>query len=196
MILYFSPGACSLADHIALVEAGWPFERVRVDLETKRTEDGRDYNQINPKSQVPALVFDNGQVLTENVAILSLIADEAPSLAPQGDLGRYRLLEMLAFISAELHKAFKPWFDPEAAETEKAAAAETINHRLGHMADRLGGGDFLFGDQFSVADAYLFVMLRWAKANGLPLPGPLPAYFDRIGSRPAVRRSLDHEGLA
>src|SRR5579864_1069587 len=108
MKLYLSPGACSLADHIALHEAGLDFDRIKVDLKAKRTEDGRDYSQINPKGYVPALEFDDGEVLTENIAILSVAADKAPALTPAGQFGRFRLLEMLAFISTEIHKAFKP----------------------------------------------------------------------------------------
>src|SRR5437868_6598020 len=109
MKLYLTPGACSLADHIALHEAGLDFDRVKVDLEAKRTEDGRDYSQINPKGYVPALEFDDGEVLTENIAVLSFIADRAPQLTPEVRLGHWRLLEMLAFISTEIHKSFKPF---------------------------------------------------------------------------------------
>ena len=124
MKLYLSPGACSLADHIALHEAGLDFDRIRVDLKTGRTEDGRDYSRINPTGYVPAVEFDDGEVLTENIAILSLAADKAPGLTPDGPFGRFRLLEMLAFISTEIHKAFKPFFKPDATEAEKAAARD------------------------------------------------------------------------
>lgn len=194
MILYLSPGACSLADHIALHEAGLPFERVTVDLKTRRTGDGRDYTAINPKGYVPALDLGGGDVLTENIAILSWVADQAPALAPGGKDGRYRLLEMLAYISTEVHKSFKPLFDPKAGDDARQAAKDAIGKRLEFVAGRLKG-DHLLGD-FSVADAYLFVMLMWAKKNGIGLPGPLPAYFERIGARPAVRLALKHEGLA
>jgi glutathione S-transferase len=195
MKLYLSPGACSLADHIALNEAGFDFERIEVDLKAKRTKDGRDYNQINPKGYVPALQFDDGQVLTENVAILSWVADQDPALAPGGPMGRYRLLEALAFMSAEIHKAFKPYFKSDASEAERAAAGETIGKRLGYLAGRLKE-DYLFGAQLSVADAYLFVMCSWAQKNGLPLPDPLPAFVARMKARPAVRQALEQEGLA
>jgi glutathione S-transferase len=194
MKLYLAPGACSLADHIALHEAGIEFDRVTVDLKAKRTDDGRDYTQINPKGYVPALEFDDGQVLTENVAILSWVADQAPALAPTGDLARFRLLEILAFISTEIHKAFKPLFSPGSTDAEKAAAKETIGKRLGQIAGRLKG-DYLFGDQASVADAYLFTMLTWATKNGIVLPEPLPAFQHRMVQRPAVKLALHHEGL-
>jgi glutathione S-transferase len=194
MILYLSPGACSLADHIALHEAGLEFDRVRVDLKTKRTEDGRDYMAINPKGYVPVLDLGDGDILTENIAILSWVADQAPMLAPQGSAGRYRMLEMLAFISTELHKSFKPFFNPNAREEDVKAADETIGKRLRFLAEQLTG-DYLFGSQVSVADAYLFVMLLWAKNNNLALPAPLPDYDGRMRARPAVRLALEHEGL-
>jgi glutathione S-transferase len=195
MRLYYAPGACSLADHIALHEAGLTFDRVKVDLKTRRTEDGGDYALINPKGYVPALQFDDGQVLTENVAILSWIGDQAPGLAPKGPMARYRLLEMLAFISTEIHKSFKPFFKPDAGDADKAQAGEQIGKRLAFLAERLKS-DFLLGDTMSVADAYLFVMLLWASKNGISVPGPLAAYSERLRARPAVRLSLEHEGLA
>ena len=194
MKLYLTPGACSLADHIALHEAGLTFDRIRVDLQTKRTEDGGDFTELNPKGYVPALVLDDGQLLTENVAILNWVADRAPKLAPGGELGRIRLIEMLAFIATELHKPFIRAFFPT-SDKEKQVAEEIIRKRLGFVADRLRG-DYLFGNQFSVADAYLYVMLRWAQMKQLDLPEPLPAFFERMEARPAVRLALQHEGLA
>ena len=193
MKLYFSPGACSLAGHIALHEAGLEFDRVKVDLKTHRTEDGGDFAKVNPNGYVPALEFDDGSVLTENIAILSWIADQAPALAPTGPMGRYRLLEMLAYISTEIHKAFKPFFKPGATDAEKAQAGEQIGKRLQFLADILKD-DYLLGGM-SVADAYLFVMLTWAGKNGLPLPAGLEAYAARMRARPAVRLELEHEGL-
>lgn len=195
MKLYLAPGACSLADHIALHEAGLAFEHVKVDLRARRTADGTDYAQINPKGYVPALVLDDGEVLTENVAILHWIADRIPSLMPEGPMGRHRLLEMLAFITAEIHKQFKPMFMPNSTEIEKATARDTIAKRLGFLAERLTG-DYLFGDTFTVADAYLFVMLMWSTRNGITLPGGLGAYAARIKERPSVRLALQDEGLA
>jgi glutathione S-transferase len=194
MKLYLSPGACSLADHIALHEAGLTFERIRVDLRAKRTEDGQDFNEINPKGYVPALVLDDGQLLTENVAILWWTAERAPELVPGGELGAIRLIEMLAFISTELHKPLVRGMFP-LNEADKQAAHTLLAKRLGFIAERLQG-DYLFGSAFSVADAYLYVMLRWGRAQALDLPAPLPAYFDRVHARPSVRLALKHEGLA
>ena len=194
MKLYLTPGACSLADHIAMVEAGLTFERVRVDLRTRRTEDGRDYAEINPKGYVPALELDDGQHLTENVAILCWVAERAPGLAPGGELGRIRLIEMLAFIATELHKPFVRYFFPT-SDADKQVAEDAIRKRLGFIADRLQR-EYLFGSECSVADAYLYVMLRWARMQGLELPEPLPALAQRMEARPAVRLALQHEGLA
>src|SRR5512132_1994169 len=185
MKLYLTPGACSLAAHIALQEAGLVFDRIRVDLETKRTEDGSDYTKINPKGYVPALVLDDEQLLTENVAILSWVADRDPKLGPGGELGRMRLIEMLAFIATELHKPFGRYFFPT-SDVEKQAAEDAILRRL----------DYLAGSEFSVADAYLYVMLRWGRMKGLDLPEPLSAFAERMNTRPAVRLALQHEGLA
>lgn len=194
MKLYYAPGACSLADHIALHEAGLAFDRIKVDLKSHTTEDGRDFNQINPKGYVPALVLDDGEMLTENLAILSWVADKAPALAPSGPLGRYRLLETLAFISTEIHKAFKPFFTASASDADKAKAGETITKRLGSLGEKVGDG-YLFGADVSVADAYLFVMLMWAVKNGVQTPHPLPSYAERMKCRPAVQLALKHEGL-
>ena len=194
MKLYLSPGACSLADHIALHEAGLDYDRIKVDLKTGRTEDGRDYSQINPKGYVPAVEFDDGEILTENIAILSVAADKAPSLTPDGPFGRFRLLEMLAFISTEIHKAFKPLFKADASEAEKAAARDILGKRFGYIAKAMKG-DYLFGARLSAADPYLFVMCLWAKKNGLPLPDPLRAFMARMEARPAVRLALVYEGL-
>ena len=195
MILYYAKGACSLADHIALHEAGLHFTRVRVDLKTHLTEAGDDYRRINPKGYVPALQFDDGSVLTENIAILTWITDQAASLSPQEPLGRYRLLEMLAFISTEIHKAFKPLFTPDAAEPAKDEARATIARRL-ELISRDLGGDYLLGPAASAADAYLFVMLMWAQGQKIALPAALTAYFTRMQARPAVTQALQHEGLA
>jgi glutathione S-transferase len=195
MKLYLSPGACSLADHIALHEAHVDFERIKVDLKAKKTQGGADFLQINPKGYVPALQFDDGQVLTENIAILSWVTDQDRSLTPPGPMGRYRLLETLAYISSEIHKAFKPYFRADASDAEKAAAAETIGKRLGLLAQGLKD-DYLFGKMVSVADAYLFVMCRWASKRGITLPDPLPAFVARMQARPAVRLALEHEGLS
>ena len=194
MILYFSPGACSLADHIALHEGGFSFDRVKVDLKTHTTEDGGDYMHINPKGYVPALALDDGNVLTENIAVLSWIADQAPGLAPDGPFARYRLLETLAFISTEIHKAFKPLFAPDATDADRVKARQAIAGRLELIEDQLEG-DYLFANRFSVADAYLYVMLTWAKKNIVNIPDALEGFFERMTQRPAVQLSLRHEGL-
>lgn len=195
MRLFFAPGACSLADHIALREAGLVFDAAKVDLKTHTTEDGQEFAAINPKGYVPALVLDDGQLLTENIAILSWIADRAPELGVDGELGRYRLLEMLAYISSELHKQFKPYFNPAASEQDKANAAKVIERRLDFLGERLEG-DYLFGREPTVADAYLFVMLAWAEKNGVRRPAPLVAFQERMKARPAVQQALRQEGLA
>ena len=171
------------------------FEQIKVDLKSHRTADGSDFYEINPKGYVPALVLDSGEMLTENVAILSWIADQAEKLAPRGSFGRYRLLEALAFISTEIHKSYKPFFTPGTTEEAKSAARQAITRRLDFLAERLKG-DYLLGPGFTVADAYLFVMLTWAPKNDVSVPDPLPVYFERIKARPAVRRSLEEEGLA
>lgn len=193
MKLYLAPGACSLAEHIALHEADIPFDRVSVDLRSKRTDDGRDFNEVNPKGYVPALVLDDGQVLTENVAILDWIADRCPKLAAKGEMAHSRMLEMLAFISTEIHKQFGRTFFPT-SDAEKEAAFQKIDKRLAHLAERLKT-DYLFGAEMTVADAYLFVMLRWASMKGRPLPGPLPAYKARMEARPSVKLAMQHEGI-
>jgi glutathione S-transferase len=193
MKLYFAPGACSLADHIAMHEAGLKFDHVKVDLKTKQTEDGRKFDDINPKSYVPVLELDNGEKLTENIAILSWIAQKAPSLAPSGDEAQFRLLEMLAFISTEIHKQFGRLFRPS-SDAEGTAAREKITQRLS-LIEKMMKGDYLFGDSMSVADAYLFTTLTWAKKMNIDLPGKLNAYFDRVRERPAVKSAFEHEGL-
>ena len=190
MKLFFAPGFSSLADHIALLEAGVSFEIAKVDLESKRLADGGDYRDVNPKGQVPALMLDDGQVLTENVAILAWVADRAPDLAPPGELGRYRLLEMLAFIASEIHKRFPIYFSlsGEAAET----VARDIVERFDLVAPRVERG-YLLGDAFGVADAYLFVMARGALQLDFPLGAPFENYVTRIEARPAVRAALSRE---
>ena len=194
MKLYYSPGACSLATRISLHEAGLEAEYERVDLRSKITERGDDYMALNPKGAVPMLVLDDGQTVTENVAILALIAERHPELAPGGPLGRTRMLEYLSYLSSELHVAFHPlWGDP--SDLEKAKAHEAIGRRLGLIEDCMREM-YLFGPRFTVADAYLFVMLRWAQDFSIPVPPELFGYFERVAERPAVRQALDEEGLA
>jgi glutathione S-transferase len=193
MKLYYSPGACSLAGHIALREAGIPFESERVDLQSKVTASGADFAAANPKGYVPALMLDDGEVVTENLAVLDYIATQAPTLGLDGPLGRTRLLEGLAYISTELHKSFGPFFKGAGA-TEKAKAGAHIGKRLQYLADRMGG-DYLFGDRPSVADFYLLVTLLWADKFAIAIPAPLAALRNRLEARPAVRAAMRAEGL-
>ena len=193
MKLYYTPGACSLADHIALEEAGLSFEREKVDLASKRTESGVDYMTVNPKGYVPALTLDTGETLSENIAILDWIAHQASALKPSGPLGHTHLLEALAYISTEIHKSFKPFF-AGGSDKEKAEAGAAIVKRMSYLADTMQG-DFLFGANLSVADCYLFVMLLWAQKNDLAVPDELAAFRDRLMKRPAVRTAMTHEGL-
>jgi glutathione S-transferase len=192
MTLFTAPGFSSLADHIAMLEAGLQFDVAKVDFSTKQIEGGGHLTEISAKGYVPALVLSGGEVLTENVAILAWVADNAPDLTPKGPLGRYRLLEMLAFIASEIHKRFPAYMT--APEDGKEPIAQEIRRWLGFVADRLEH-DYLFGDAFTVADAYLFVMARGAAEVGFALPEPLPAYVARIERRPAVQRALQREGI-
>lgn len=193
MKLYYAPGACSLAGHIALHQAGLSFEHEKVDLRTKRTESGADFKTINPKGYVPALTLDSGETLSENIAILDWIAHQADALKPLGPLGHTRLLEALAYISTEIHKAFKPFF-AGGGDDEKGKASETIRMRMAYLAETMRG-DFLFGSAVSVADFYLFVMLLWAQRTGVDAPERLVAFRDRTLQLPSVQKAMRHEGL-
>ena len=193
MKLYYSPLACSLADHIALREAGMAFETERVDLRTLRTETGADFRAINPKGYVPALILDDGEMLTENVAVLDWIAGVAPVLSAERPLGRTRVLEALTYITTEIHRAFKPMWH-RGTEAEKAAASAAVTRLMTPMSEAMGG-NYLFGDRPSVADFYLFVMLLWAERFAVETPAALVAMRERMKGRPAVRAALMHEGL-
>jgi glutathione S-transferase len=191
MKLYYAPGACSLADHIALLEAGLSFEAVAVDIRTKRTQSGADFRDVNPKGYVPALVLDGGEIITENIAVLDWIAEQYPALRPEGALSRTRLLEMLTFISTEIHRAFKPMWHG-GGESEKQKARETVANLLQFTAGQMHG-DYLFGDRLSVADCYLFVMLRWADRFGIAAPEALRRLQRRMQERPSVQAALADE---
>ena len=193
MKLYYAPGACSLADHIALHEAGLSFDHEKVDLKAKRTEAGVDFTTINPKGYVPALTLDSGETLSENIAILDWIAHQDSKLAPSGPMGYTHLLQALAFISTEIHKSFKPFF-AGAGDSDKAKAGEVIGKRMGYLADNMKG-DYLFGSSVSVADFYLFVMLLWAKKFNVEPPAPLIALRERMMTLPSVEKAMKHEGL-
>lgn len=193
MKLFYCPFACSLADHIALEEAGIDFEREPVDLKTKITATGRNYNELTSKGYVPALQLDDGEILTENVAILDWIASRYPKLGVRGELGRTRLLEALAYISTELHRSLRPLWH-SGTDQEMADARVSIEARLEFLSKSFLG-DYLFGETLSVADCYLFVMLLWAERFDLDVPEPLVAFRERMRARPAVRVALAVEGL-
>lgn len=200
MKLYYSPGACSLSPHIVLREGGFDFQLERVDLQSGRTETGRDYKTINPLGYVPALELDDGEVLTEGPAIVQYLADRVPEkrlASPAGTLARYRLMEWLNFISTELHKGFGALFNPAFPDEAKAIVRAQLERRIGDADRRLGGRPFAMGEDFTVADAYLFTVLGWGRYVNVDLsPWPnLVAYLDRIAARPAVQAALSAEGL-
>jgi glutathione S-transferase len=194
MKLYYSPGACSLAAHIVAIEGGLDVALEKVDLKTHRTESGVNFMTINAKDYVPALELEDGALLTENTAILPYLGDRT-GLMPAEGLPRYRVLEWLGYITSELHKAFTPLFHG-GSEHEKTEAREQILLRLGFIEDALTG-DWLMGDQFSVADPYLFVILRWSRTLHLDLSSMphLLAFKARMETRPAVQKALAEEGL-
>ncbi|QRK07883.1 glutathione transferase GstA [Archangium violaceum] len=200
MKLYYSPGACSLSPHIVLREAGLDFQVEKVDLRAKKTESGKDFTAINPKGYIPALQFDDGNILTEGPAIVQYIADKAPQskLAPaNGTLERYRLQELLNFISTELHKNFTPLFNPSFPEEGKKIQRELLGKRFDTLSTQLEKGPFLMGEQFTVADAYLFTVLGWSQFTGIDLSQwpVLKAYHARVAERPNVQAALKAEGL-
>jgi glutathione S-transferase len=191
MKLYSLTGACSLASSIALREAGIKFELVKVDRASRRAADGLDYNEVNPKGYVPALTLDSGETLTENVAVLLYIADRNPAakLAPAfGTLARYRLIECLSFISSELHKSFSPLFRKDAPEDTKAYSRKNIDKRAGWLDRSWGERSFLMGEQLTVADPYLFVVLGWGAHAGVDIDQwpRLQAFMARMSARPHV----------
>ena len=200
MKLYYAPGACSLAAHIALEEAGLAYQLAKVDLGTKSIKGGGDYRAVNEKGSVPALELDDGGVLTENAVVLQYIADQNPgaALAPQpGTFARYRLAEWLNFIATEIHKGFGPLWNPENPDAVKDAARAAIAKRFDYAGKRLASTPYLMGDTFTVADAYLYVMLTWTGKLGVDLAKwpMLAAYQARIAARPAVQRARAGEGL-
>src|SRR3954453_7327463 len=207
MKLYYSPGACSQAPHIILHEIGLDHDAERVDLRAKTLEDGSDYLAVNPKGSVPALELDSGEVLTENAVILQYLGDRAswpevlPPLGPMplpplGDFRRYRVLEMVNFITTELHKSFAPLFKPNASDETKSFFREIIADRLTFIDGRLGQGPYLFGEDLTLPDPYLFVITGWAeKMIGIDRWPNLKAFRERMMQRPSVRNVLQFEGL-
>jgi glutathione S-transferase len=201
MKLYYSPGACSLAPHILLHEAGLPADLVKVDLKVKKTEKGEDFTKINPKGYVPTVQLDNGQVMTEVAVLLQYIADQKPDaklVPPAGTLDRYRAQEWLNFVSSEIHKGFSPLWNPAVPEAYRAIALERLNLRLALLDRHLATSEYLLGKNFSAADAYLFTVTNWAKPLNVDLSGykNLIAFRERVGKRPAVQAALKAEGLA
>jgi glutathione S-transferase len=200
MKLYYSPGACSLSPHIALHEAGLAHELVRVDLKEKKTETGEDFAKINPKNQVPALMLDSGEMVTEGPVIVQVIADKAAgkNLAPaNGTDERYKMQEWLNFTTSELHKNFSPLFNPAIPDDVKKFFADRIMGKFKYTDSQLAGRDYLMGKQFTVADGYLFVMTAWADRMKLDLSGlpNLMAFKARVAARPNVQAALKMEGL-
>jgi glutathione S-transferase len=200
MKLYYLKGACSLASYISLFETGVKFEAAAINRATKKTGDGEDFNAVNPKGYAPALRLDNGQVITENVAVLQYIADlkpEARLAPPAGTLERYRLVEWLAFINSEVHKNFSPLFAPTASDDVKNFARGNLTRRLDWLDSQFASRSFLMGEQFTVADAYLFVVLGWLGHVGLDIAKwpKLQAFQQRVSTRPSVDQALKAEGL-
>jgi glutathione S-transferase len=200
MKLYYMKGACSLASYIALCETGLKFDAAALDRQTRKTPDGEDYNQVNPKGYVPALRLDSGEVLTENLAVLQYIADQAPAAKlapPAGTMPRYRLIEWLAFINSEVHKAVSPLFNPSAGEEVKSFARTNLTRRLDWLDKEWGKRQFLMGDQFTVADAYLWVVFGWLSKVGFDTAKwpNLKTFHERVAQRPAVQQALKGEGL-
>jgi glutathione S-transferase len=201
MKLYYAPGACSLAPHIGLREAGYQFDLEQVDLAAKKTKSGADYTKINGKGYVPALQLDSGEVITEAPVILQYIADQKPEsgLAPKaGTMERYRTQEWLNFVTSELHKGFGILFNPALPENARPAVVDRLGQRLDFLAKQLDGKPYLTGDKFTAPDAYLFTVLSWAPHLKISLDRwpTLKAYVERVAGRPHVQAALKAEGLA
>jgi len=201
MKLYYLTGACSMASNIALREAGLKFELVKVDRKTRMAADGLDFREVNPKGYVPALTLDSGETLTENVVILQYIADRNPAAKlapPAGTMERYRLMEWLSFITSEIHKPFSPLFRADAAEAVKDYARNSLQPRLDQAQRALGTKSYLMGEQFTVADAYLYVVLGWGAHVNVDIGKwpQLQALWSRVGARPHTIEALKSEGLS
>ena len=200
MKLFYKPGACSLASHITLRESGKDFSLIGVDLMHKRMENGDDFLKVNPKGQVPALLLDDNTLLTEGVAIMQYIADSVSDrqlLAPVGTINRYKTLEWLNFIATELHKCFTPLFRPDTPEEYKPTVRALLDKKLAYIDESLAGAQWISGSRFTIADAYLFTVLRWAFAVKLDMAGykNIADYMARVAARPAVAAALAAEGL-
>jgi len=198
MKLYYAPGTCALSPHIVLNELGLPYRLVRVDNKAKKTADGRDYLEVNPKGYVPALELDDGQVLTEGPVIAQYLADLRPDAQlapPQGTFERVRLQEWLFFISTEVHKTFSPLFNPALPAAAKALFVDKLAQRFAFIDQRLHGRDFLLGGRFTIGDAYLYTVARWAPKFDLDFARwpSLARFMERVGARASVRAALDAE---
>lgn len=195
MILYYAPGACSQACHIALIETGMAYRLVKVGRD-KQTEDGRDFNTINPKGYTPALDLGDGTILTENLAILAYLAEQSGQLLAKDGLERWRALEATAFMTTELHRNFIPFFYPESTQPEKDKSGQALARRFATIDEQLGEKTFLVGAQMTIADAYLFVMLSWAAMMGIAVSQRLGNYLARMKDRPSIIKALADEGLS
>ncbi len=200
MKLYYSPGACSLSPHIVALEAGIPLEIEKVDLRAKKTESGKDFWTISPRGYVPALDLGNGQVLTEGPAIVQYLADHKPEagLAPaNGTMERYRLQETLNFTTSELHKSIGSLFNPACKDAWREGVLAYADRRIGQLDKMLEGKQFVFGNGFSVADAYLFTVLNWTRIHKIDMSKypNVDAYMQRIGARPKVKEAMKAEGI-
>jgi glutathione S-transferase len=199
MKLYYSPGACSLSPHIALYEAGLPFEAVLASTKSHKLQDGTDYYTINPKGYVPLLEFDDGTRMAEGPAIVQWVADQVPEkrlAPPNGSMERYRLQEWLTFIGTEIHKQFSPLFNPALPEEAKPLFRQKILDRLAYVNQQLAVREYLLGD-FTVADGYLYTVARWTTPLKIDIASfeRLNAFMARMKARPAVQRALMAEGL-
>jgi len=200
MKLYYAPGACSLSPHIVLRESGIDFTPIRTDLKSHKLQDGTDYYTINPKGYVPLLELDSGERLSEGPAIVQYLADQVPekNLVPKaGTMERYRAMEWLNFITAELHKTYSPLFNPAVPEEYKTMAKAKLADRYKLVDHELEGKDYLMGAEFSVPDAYLYVVTNWAKSVGVDLSAfkNVLSFMKRMTARPAVQEALKAEGL-
>lgn len=201
MKLYYSPGACSLAPHIVLREAGHAFDLIKVDIPNKKTERGDDYWKINPKGYVPALVLDGGEVLTEVGVVCQYLADQKPGSGlapPAGTMARYHLMEWLNFVATEVHKQIGALFNPKMTPEMKEVQLGVIERRLNALEKMLDGKDYLMGERFSVADAYLFTVLNWTRAHKIDMAKwpKIQAFMVRVAGRPKVQEAMKAEGLS
>lgn len=201
MKLYYTPGACSLTVHIVMNEIDLPAEYIAVDLKTKKLANGEDFNVINPKSEIPVLQLDNGDILTENAVILQYLADQYKriDLLPEvGDIQRYHVLEWVNFITTDIHKGFAPLFNPAVShEMRESIFIPYLQKKFALLDARLADRKFIMGDHFTLPDAYAFVMLTWLHVMKIPVTSwqNLSRFYETMKARPAVQKSLHEEGL-